>query len=283
MKTVVVLSANEGTLGSFQDPSSSGADALVCSSPKNSQDCVVVSEVSDVHLQILGYTLTLPPIWLGGDSQDNYTSNADWTFDFNDLASELEVVVRVKRRHGFADKRLSGLQADSGVDGLHGPQTPDGSRTDNTSGPDSTLGSDGASGTGGSQNTTASQGEGQLIEFEVLKPPSSLGMLTQSIYPYVSSDKNPLAMLSPMAPVPTPTALVQTPAAGWETPSTSLGPSFSDTGPRILTTLVSGSEGGSVVPSVPEASTWTMTLAGFAALGLFKRPRIAAALRCVKG
>ncbi len=93
----------------------------MCPGGENSQRCVVVGRASDVHVKILGYTLTLPAMWLGGDSQDT-ASNQDGQspFQFNDCP---EIVVHVGRRHVLPGKRLPGLQPDSGTDGSSGPQS----------------------------------------------------------------------------------------------------------------------------------------------------------------
>ncbi len=288
LKTAVVLNANEGYFDSFKDSSSSDeVDAPVCSGVEDSQRCVVVARASDVHLKILGYTLSLPPIWLGGDSQDADTSNADGLSEF--FFNGPEVVVHRGRRNVRPGKGLGGPPSDSKTDGLNGPQSQDGANTDKTSETDS------------SQNPSDGQGGGELIVLDVFPSPPSTGMiegalqdmlegapsgqLPQSVLPSEPRARhfNPLDALFPRDPANQFAYPIQSPYADWQTPSTSQGTPVSETTVSMtnLSRMVTISSAPSSV--IPEAPTWTMTLAGFAALGLLKRRRIAAAFRSPKG
>jgi hypothetical protein len=64
--SAVVLSAQEGF---FEGLAESG-DAPVCPSQTAQTGCVMISPASSIRLDILGYTVTIPPVWLGGDSED---------------------------------------------------------------------------------------------------------------------------------------------------------------------------------------------------------------------
>jgi hypothetical protein len=258
-KTAVVLNAKEGYFDSVQDSSSSDADAPVCPGAEDSQRCVVVARASDVHLKILGYTLSLPPIWLGGDSQDAVPANADGLPSlFDELPSGLEVVVHLRRRHVLPSDQSPGPQEDSGTGG---PQSQNGPTTNKTSGTNSVG------------DATGGRTDSQLTEFEVLTSPLSTGMLPQSNFSsdFSGQSVDPLAALFPLV----------SPTAGGQTPQTFAENSTPDG--SATQTLAAVPSYQSPVPVIPEASTWTMTIAGFAALGFFKRRRIAAAFWSVKG
>ena len=71
----VVSNASEGFSGPFAD-SDADSGSPACLSDGDSQRCASGLHGSDVRVQILGSTPTFPPIWLGGDSEDQYTLDA---------------------------------------------------------------------------------------------------------------------------------------------------------------------------------------------------------------
>ena len=73
VKSAVVLNATENFLDSFADLGVDG-DAPACPNRDDARRCVVVARAADIKLNILGYTVSIPPIWLGGDSEDRYAS-----------------------------------------------------------------------------------------------------------------------------------------------------------------------------------------------------------------
>jgi len=65
--SAVVLNAQEGFFERFAGSS----DAPVCPSLTDARGCVTVSGASSpIRLSFLGLTVTIPAVWLGGDSQD---------------------------------------------------------------------------------------------------------------------------------------------------------------------------------------------------------------------
>ena len=263
----VVLSATDGSFDLGKE-SSPEADAPPCSGLDNSQRCVVVAHASDVRLKILGYTLTLPPMWLGGDSQDSYSPSGNSHFSslFNDFAPGVEIVVHVGRRHAHAGKDLAGLQPDDGSDGgQNGPQSVGGVR---------------GSETGSSHDSVGGAGGGGTTEFEVVDPPQSF--VTASLSNAVSGGGDsayfdPTAFISDIPALAADLGIDGTSVA----PASLLPPDLGQTGNAqiVLSTVIPPAS----VPSAPEAPTWVMSIAGFAALGFFRRRRIAAALQSIKG
>ena len=265
--TAVVLNAKEGYFDSVKDSSSSDADAPVCPGGEGSPHCVVVARAAEVRLNILGYTLTLPSIWLGGDSEDSYTANGEGQWTFSDLPSGLEVVVHAAgRRHRHAK---------SGIEGASGAQTPDGSKTDNKT---SEADDD-------SQNASSAGGQngGQLIVFEVVMPSSVFPLDFRPRY------SNPLAAF--FAAAQKSGSPTRSPPDGWYTYSTLQASFNTDVVSQQTSTDTYGGSGSQWTgawndtgqSAVPEASTWMMTIAGFTAVGFYKRRRVAAAFRFNRG
>jgi hypothetical protein len=151
---------------------------------------------------------------------------------------------------------LNGPQSQGGTTSQNGPQ----SQGDTTSQTNSSENS--------AANSATAQNDSQLIVLEVVPPPTD--MLTQSVLPSLSGqqDSNPIAAV--VAPPQSSSEVGQTPSTPEESAI-----------PEIVSINVLG-ESSPVGAVIPEASTWTMTIAGFAALGLFKRRRIASALRSLK-
>ena len=257
VKTAVVLNANDGYFDSVKDSTPEGAPS-VCSGVDDSQRCVVVARASDVRLKILGYTLTLPPIWLGGDSQDTYSGDGQLSSLFNELAPDLEVVVHVRRRHGLVGEISA--HADVGTDGQYAPQSQGGSNDGNGSGTDS------------SQNSAGGSGDTQAIEFEISSAFPEFPSGDKSSFYDRSRDLSASGQAdNPLVPDP-----LGAPLSSLSSPSDLTSPSLSA---QVVTSTLPG-VGAS---TAPEPSTWAMMIMGFAALGLFKRRQIAAALRSVKG
>ncbi len=269
-KVAVVLNTNEGYFTSFKDSASSEADGPVCPGGESSQRCVVVGHASDVHLKILGYTLSLPPIWLGGDSEDSdSSSNRLSTLFLNDWPADLRIVVHIGRRHGSLGARLHGQLGQD----LGGP-----SDSDSDADPKANKSSetDVASETGDSENNWTGQGDSQMVTFEVLQTPSLMGMLPLSISPAAFSNPfdSPLASLL---------SSFQSHIHGDNEQTPPSQDSYVYSSAPVQNLAITVPDVASVPASpIPEASTWTMTIAGFAALGLFKRRRIAAALGFAK-
>ena len=135
---------------------------------------------------------------------------------------------------------------------MNGPQSQDGSKSGKTSETDSP------------QNSPANQGDGQLVVFEVFP---SIGLPPKPAFPAEFSQHyfEPWWTALPVVPAET----------SYE--GVSLPDGIASTGTGVLgDTLPAGG-------AVPEASTWTMTIAGFAAFGLFKRRRIASAFGRLTG
>lgn len=78
VKSAVVIGATGSVLDSFANSGVDG-DAPACPNRDDARRCVVVARASDIKLNILGYTVSIPPIWLGGDSEDRY-ANTDSPF-----------------------------------------------------------------------------------------------------------------------------------------------------------------------------------------------------------
>ena len=271
-KTAVVLNATNGYFDSVKDSSADGDGGPACSGADALQHCVVVTRASDVRLKILGYTLTLPPIWLGGDSEDAYSANGtnDASPSFYGFEG-LGVVVRLGRRHEAGGLLSSGPPA-PGTDGQSGPQSQNGESNSGTDSPQTPVDSAGGAQTAASSVGTSSVGTSPLqVTGGFLREPGSarsepLPMLVSDALGQTSASpssdltgSDPFSASPDSSPYPDPATIA---IGGQRATSGELG------------------VGG---PATPEASTWVMTIAGFAALGLLQRRRFATALKAVKG
>ncbi len=90
----VVTNASESFSKPFAD-SDAESGSPACLSDGDSQRCASGLHGSDVRVQILGSTPTFPPIWLGGDSEDQYTLNSFFRPAF-DTSSPFGLVVQNK-------------------------------------------------------------------------------------------------------------------------------------------------------------------------------------------
>ena len=243
VKSAVVLNAQTGSFDRFAD----SAEGPVCPGQAAATSCVMVSGASSIRLNILGYTVTFPPVWLGGDSEDQYFAEGfPWLEDPS----------------------------------FFGPWTAVGRRRPSIG--SVAAGTDDGDPTAGSQSQDQSGSQSFSTRLDVVFGPASPNL------PFLSEAVGPGATLflgaatgdspgrsdwrfSPGALFPTP---VSVDAPGSSQPD---APELVAAQSRPAVPFFSGETtfGG----DAPEPSTWLMTIAGFATLGLFKRRRIASALR----
>ena len=279
VKSAVVLNASDslfGFLAGSMTEGDSSTDAAGESDPtacRAGARCVVVARASDRRVNILGSAAAIPPFWLGGDSRDVYADRAaQGVLSFDEPA---RIVVHLARRRLKTGTLEFDPQSDDGS-AQTGTQEPSGSGPANLSSP---FNSDASSPTtsGASSPTTSGAGLGYPIEIEVQTPP-----LAPEIPPpvdNVSSLDNLLTALSPIdtASNPPPTFDLSSNPQPWQTPATPDIPAT--TVPTVTIPYYVPTSGG----TAPEPSTWVMTIIGFATLGLFKRRRLAAALKAMRG
>ena len=279
VKSAVVLNASDslfGFLAGSMTEGDSSTDAAGESDPtacRAGARCVVLARASDRRVNILGSAAAIPPFWLGGDSRDVYADRAaQGVLSFDEPA---RIVVHLARRRLKTGTLEFDPQSDDGS-AQTGTQEPSGSGPANLSSP---FNSDASSPTtsGASSPTTSGAGLGYPIEIEVQTPP-----LAPEIPPpvdNVSSLDNLLTALSPIdtASNPPPTFDLSSNPQPWQTPATPDIPAT--TVPTVTIPYYVPTSGG----TAPEPSTWVMTIIGFATLGLFKRRRLAAALKGMRG
>lgn len=279
VKSAVVLNASDslfGFLAGSMTEGNSSTDAAGESDPtacRAGARCVVLARASDRRVNILGSAAAIPPFWLGGDSRDVYADRAaQGVLSFDEPA---RIVVHLARRRLKTGTLEFDPQSDDGS-AQTGTQEPSGSGPANLSSP---FNSDASSPTtsGASSPTTSGAGLGYPIEIEVQTPP-----LAPEIPPpvdNVSSLDNLLTALSPIdtASNPPPTFDLSSNPQPWQTPATPDIPAT--TVPTVTIPYYVPTSGG----TAPEPSTWVMTIIGFATLGLFKRRRLAAALKGMRG
>ena len=279
VKSAVVLNASDSLFGFLAGSMTEGdlsTDAAGESDPtacRAGARCVVLARASDRRVNILGSAAAIPPFWLGGDSRDVYADRAaQGVLSFDEPA---RIVVHLARRRLKTGTLEFDPQSDDGS-AQTGTQEPSGSGPANLSSP---FNSDASSPTtsGASSPTTSGAGLGYPIEIEVQTPP-----LAPEIPPpvdNVSSLDNLLTALSPIdtASNPPPTFDLSSNPQPWQTPATPDIPAT--TVPTVTIPYYVPTSGG----TAPEPSTWVMTIIGFATLGLFKRRRLAAALKGMRG
>jgi hypothetical protein len=252
VRTAVVLNASESLFEHDSDGSPDGA-APVCPTAADSHGCIMVMRPSDVHLKILGYTLTIPPLWLGGDSQDRYAAT-DYRNPWLGADSPgLQVFVHPAHRYARAAK------SDATSDGVNGDQgSPQGG---------SENGNDNASAAGDPGPASSAEDAASLASIvELVAPPADV----RSALPLANYDRWLKEHLLDQSSSPAPT--LDTPIAD---PSWTLA-----NPPEVLAspTLTFNAVQPTNSPAVPEPSTWLMMTAGLAAVGFLKRHRIWAAL-----
>ncbi len=287
VRSAVVLNASDSLFGFLAGSMTEGdspadtageSDSTVC---RAGARCVVVARASDRRVNILGSAAAIPPFWLGGDSRDVYADRAaQGVLSFDEGA---RIVVHLARRRlktgtlGF-DPQSDDGSAQTGTQEPSGPGPANLSSTFNAgaSSP-TTSGASSPTPSGASSPTTSGAGLGYPIEIEVQTPP-----LAPEIPPpvdNVSSLDNLLTALSPIdtASNPPPTFDLSSNPQPWQTPATPDIPAT--TVPTVTIPYYVPTSGG----TAPEPSTWVMTIIGFATLGLFKRQRLAAALKAMRG
>jgi hypothetical protein len=276
VKNAVVLNASDSILGTFAD-SSADSDAPACPSAERLRGCMVVARASNLRVNILGYAVTIPPIWLGGDSQDAYSNQVNRDFwPSNGGLPDFEIVVRGPRPQGVANGSSPNPATPGGTQAQSGSQSQGGSQQQTTGSTNSIA------------TPTASSNLGGLVELELVAPqtlvvPQSLLVSLSTVAdPIVASIPGPLISPSP-AFAPFEASPNSQPSV--DNPGGDLGPqtvaSFPP-GPPPPPSWTDPAPGPSGARA-PEPSTWAMLIAGIATLGLFKRRRIAAAFRSATG
>ena len=240
VKSAVVLDAAESVFEPFAD-STAESDTPVCPSKAEQGGCVLVSRASDIRLTILGYTVTIPPLWLGGDSEDQYSGANAGVLWLTGDPWIFEAPVLSGRRLVLGAKDDSTAQSDGGNENTNGTSNL------NQSGSQSSFATGGGDG-GFELSTPWPEGPAS----PVLLADSGGGGGKTGFFP---SPFFPLDETSPPAtsngePGPQP---------GASPPVDFSPPQFSNTPNQT---------------AVPEPSTWLMMAAGLATLGLFKRRRL---------
>jgi hypothetical protein len=246
VKTAVVLNASESLFGPVSDGSSDSA-APVCAT--ESQGCITVMRPSGVRLNILGYTLTIPPLWLGGDSEDQYAATDNrgaWLGP-----PDVEVFIHPSHLHARAARIEPLSDGQNGDQGL--PQSSSQSGSNNTS---TTDGLQPAPSTENSDPAPA--------VVELISPPTDVRSgisLASPIDDYLKDRSLSPVAAPPDVTIPALSLPGSNPADLFVSPPTTF---------NIVQPMTS--------PAAPEPSTWLMMMAGLAALGFLKRRRIRAAL-----
>jgi hypothetical protein len=250
LQSAVVLNASESL---FEHESGEEITDPVCTTAAETHGCFTVMRSSDVRLNILGYTLTIPPLWFGGDSEDLYgpaNSRSSW---FGNGPPEIEFLLPPPYRYARAAK--AGAQTDAQSDSQSGSQK--------ASTGDATTGTTNATDQKTSQPPT-------IAEF-VAPSTDGLTMTHQVLVDHPQIDDF-------LSPAPSSPDLPQDVAA----PSLlDLSDPISDPTSFALQPIVTDPQ---VDPPVaPEPSTWLMVLTGMAALGWLSRRRRFALISGIPG
>jgi len=231
LQSAVVLNASESL---FEHESGEDSADPICTAAAEARGCFTVMRSSDVRLKILGYTLTIPPLWLGGDSEDQYgVTNTRSSWLGND-PPEIEFLLRPPYRYVRFAK--SGAQSGAQSDGQSD------SRDASTS------------------NATATTDQNASVPWTVVEfvAPSTGGeTVTRLVDDLLFDDLQPAANSAPG--LPQNLAVESLWGPGVSDPTTSL--------PPIVTDPQASASGA------PEPSTWLMLLTGAATLGWFSRRR----------
>ena len=251
VRSAVVLNASESLFESLSgDSSASEGDASSCTDPHG---CGGASRGSDVRLNILGSSLTILPIWLGGDTQDAYSNRvAPLTLPEFSPAAPLKVEFHVPRRNGVSDGGARDPQSDSETPAQSGSQDQSGSQNQNATRTD-------ASG----QSTVTGSDLGATMEL-VATPAITSGLLIPGV---VAPTVDALTVLASADATPIATPLAN--YAAYTPPA--------PVNPVVAPPPWTPSSGG--VGAIPEPSTWAMMILGALAVCALKRRRVAAALR----
>ncbi len=258
LKSAVVLNASGGFFGSFAD-SPADSDAAACPVGADSLRCGAGSHASDKRVNILGHTVIIPPIWLGGDSENQY-SNEDNRFDWfgDEPRQTFDFKRRFRLRRAGLDELSLSPQSDGESEDLGPPQSQ-----------------------GGSGNNAGSQASEQVFSYFPSDRPYGLEKAAPSVLVFVSPSLNvslPEAAIPSLAPIPEAPSLENTGSADGGSSSGS-GPSDTvGSAPLTVSPALDLSRLQTRV-TAPEPSTWIMLLAGLAPLGIFKRRQIATAVK----
>jgi hypothetical protein len=254
-KNAVVLNASDNYFESFTGSSTDG-DAPLCQSGSESRRCTLVPVRSDIHLRILGYTVTIPPIWLAGDSEDRYF-DADTALRWPDDRPQpiFEIVRRGKRQRLVSDLTELTTQSDNGS------QEQDETQGQNNSSPSSP----------GAETT--------VVELATSLSFANAGADIHLVFSFSSGGGQPSASI----PIDVEPHIGRTDRGFHEDnwPHSFSSPPVPDVRTPWTPPGVSWAHFGIETPAatVPEPSTWTMMVAGFATLGVLARRRIVAALK----
>jgi hypothetical protein len=253
VKSAVVLDAQDGFFEHF----AGSGDAPVCPSKDEPGGCVMVSRASAIRLNILGYTVTIPAVWLGGDSEDRYFAQ-DSSFPWLENGPS----------PGFGPWIVIGRRRVAS--GASDPQTDGGNPT---TGSQSQQQSQSASGTSAAVETVSLP----AVSPTVTVPSDHVDVSTTTI-PEAATVADTLEQSSPLPSAdddfaPVPTSWPESDDPSQPAISTLPGPLPSEIQLQFdpLTITADG--------NVPEPSTWLMMLAGLVTFGLLKRRRIIAAVR----
>jgi len=226
----VVLNAAESLSGSFADSHGDSA-GLACPTVGDSQHCGSGFHDAGVRLEILGSTPTIPPIWLGGDSENRYSlaGNPFFQPEF-DAPSPLELVFQltVIRSNGQTEPQDQNLSQTNGA---------------------------------GTSSTNSSLGvEPTALEFTVPSPHRPDIMNTDLLIDVVGQDV--LNLISEISSINA--TLAADPSIGYPVGSdpTPTAPSLS---PGPIASCCTALDPGSGVAS-PEPSSWALMALGFAGL-----------------
>ena len=240
VKSAVVIGAAETVFAPFAD-STADRDAPVCPTKADHGGCVMVSRASDFRLEILGYTIAIPPLWLGRDSEDQFAGGRDGVFRLTSDPRIFKVAAHSRRRFDLGGEGDSTAQSDSGNAGAYE------TANENQSVSRGDLSTGGGVPPGLGVNPSTWWPDGSTPAVFLANIDGSGGFFPSPFFPLdrtSAAESNPQPVASPPADVPAP-------------------PQFSR---------------GSSQTSVPEPTTWLMMAAGLATLGLLKRRRTVAAI-----
>ncbi len=258
VKSAVVLNASEGLFQSFSGHGAEG-DAPACANIGDPQHCGAGEHGSDVRLNILGSSLTILPIWLGRDSEDQYANRANTSpLSTYVTAEPVEVVAPLSHRHDGDPGDQTGSESHGGSQGQGGSKSQKPPLASHAS----------------TRLTTHGVGV-QGVDRESRSPPPLEPDAVSELLLVINdpSDLDPLSKYSPIDARPSVRPMI-----GY---SVDVGPSPLSApdlfAPGLSTRYVARAVGGG--GTAPEPSAWVMMIAGFASLCVLKRRRIAAALK----
>jgi hypothetical protein len=268
--SAVVLNASDSFFGFFAVSADEGdADSAGASDPTDCRGlagCVVVARASDRSVNILGSAASVPPVWPGGDSRDAYADRTGPAMlsGFNEPP---KIMIHLERLRGKTRTLEFESQSDDGSaeSGTENPSVP------------AHQNASGASDSGASSATSSSPDLGYPIEIELQTSPP-LGA-----QPSVDGVSWPVGLLNAYSPIDgAPNA---TPGIGLsnEAPTSQTNAPLTDPATTSYSNFAPSDFTVPIGLPTPEPSAWAMSIAGLATLGLFKRRRVAAALKAMRG